>query len=218
MKPTAAVAAVTSAVLALASLTPARDSGALASPTASGTQEVAAVNDPYLYTSDLGDFRVMMPSGCSEVRIRHSEKDDFAEEDAVAEDAVAEDVQVVNVFCDRSGQTGSGCSVSVTFNLTDGKSSPAGEPELTKQIQKYLDKFGVEVLKQAKVARKFPQERDAQGMDLRCRAPESPGEVWIRGLLVQGDIYVLVAWNDEGGLWSDPDIVAFFESFVPSAN
>jgi hypothetical protein len=174
---------------------------------------VHEVGGPYLYSSDLGDFQVMMPSGCAQVRIRYNEKDTF-EEEAPA----IEDVKVVNVFCDRSGQTGSGCSVGVIFNLGDGQGGPAGEPELIKQIQKYLDQFGVEVLKQAQVARKFPQERNAQGMDLRCRAPESPGEVWIRGLLVQGDIYILVAWNEDGGLWSDPDIVGFFDSFVPSVN
>ena len=41
------------------------------------------------------------------------------------------------------------------------------------------------------------------------------GEVWIRGLLVDGDIYILAAWNRRGGVWGNPDYIAFFNSFQP---
>lgn len=183
------------------------------SPSISADQQIAPTDAPYLFTSELGDFRVMMPGGCSEVRQRFNEK-----EPVEGETARIDDIQIVSVTCDRSGRPGNGCSVTAYLNLTDGQGGPAGEPQMTEQVGKYLERFGVEVLKQAQVSREFPGARRAQGIDLRCRAPESAGEFWLRGLVVDGDIYVLVAWNEDGGLWSDPDIVAFFDSFVPSLN
>ena len=42
-----------------------------------------------------------------------------------------------------------------------------------------------------------------------------PGEVWIRGLLIDGDIYILTAWNNQGGVWDNPDYITFFNSFQP---
>ena len=35
------------------------------------------------------------------------------------------------------------------------------------------------------------------------------------GLLTDGDIYILAAWNKRGGLWGNPDYVSFFSSFQP---
>ena len=43
------------------------------------------------------------------------------------------------------------------------------------------------------------------------------GEVWIRGLLQGDDIFLLMAWNQAGGLFQDPEIAGFFASFRTGA-
>jgi hypothetical protein len=44
---------------------------------------------------------------------------------------------------------------------------------------------------------------------------EGPGEIWIRGLLIEGDVYIFAAWNEQGGVWKNPDYIMFFNSFQP---
>ena len=57
--------------------------------------------------------------------------------------------------------------------------------------------------------------RRFEGLDLLAVDERNVGQVWLRGVLSEGDIYVLAAWKLAGGLFDDPDYQEFFNSFLP---
>ena len=52
-----------------------------------------------------------------------------------------------------------------------------------------------------------------EGVEVHGAEPAGPGEVWLRGLLRDQDVYLLLAWNRRGGLFDDPEMADFFASF-----
>ena len=56
---------------------------------------------------------------------------------------------------------------------------------------------------------------DLAGKRIGVQEFRQTAAVWIRGLLVEGDVYILAAWNKQGGVWGNPDYVDFFNSFQP---
>ncbi len=178
---------------------------------ASGNK-VTSNNDQYLYKSDIGRFQVLMPGGCAKVHRRLNGDDDQELEDDTGQDAV----QVLVVSCDRFARKGQGCSVTAIFNLTDGKGGDPGSDQVLRQVRKVLKRFGAEVRKQSPVAKEFSGGQKVEGIDVRAVQPGSRGELWVRGLLSGPDIYLLTAWNIEGGLWQDREYQDFFNSFAPS--
>ncbi|MGD9546613.1 MAG: hypothetical protein AB7V45_03595 [Candidatus Krumholzibacteriia bacterium] len=169
-------------------------------------------NNPYLYSSSLGDFRVMMPTGCAKVKQLYNEQDQLGDDDPDIEA-----VQVIAVTCDRFEEQGQGCSVTAFFNLTDGRGGPAGPNEVTRQLRKVLKQMDALVTSEQFISGEFGPGRQGEGVDVRATSGDGVGEVWLRGLLVEGAVYLLSAWDVEGGLWDDPLIQQFFNSFSPGA-
>ncbi len=168
-------------------------------------------NTPYLYKSDIGRFQVMMPGGCAKIHQRLNGDD----QNPVDEDS-PEAVRVLVVSCDRFDRKGEGCSVTTIFHLTDGVGGDPGPDQVLQQVRKVIEQFGVRIEKQSPVAKEFPDGRKVEGIDVRAVQPGSSGQLWVRGLLSGPDIYLLTAWNMQGGLWETREYQDFFNSFAPS--
>lgn len=166
-------------------------------------------HNPITYQNEGGDFQIIFPSGCGKIVTRYNEPDLYGGEDW---DDI---VQVTFAFCDRFQKTGEGCSVSATFNMHGKDGSMAGAQHVVARVQNALKEYGAQVVDQKALKREFDNGIQVEGVEVRAQSPEGPGEVWVRGLLVDGDIYILVAWNNKGGLWDNPDYLTFFNSFQP---
>ncbi len=123
--------------------------------------------------------------------------------------------QVTYVFCDRYQKSGEGCSVNATYNLQGDDGGMAGPQQVIRRIQATMGEYGVDMLEQKVIKKDFGNEIIAEGVEVRAKAKDSPGEVWIRGLLIDGDVYILTAWKEDGKVWENPDYVSFFNSFQP---
>ena len=124
-------------------------------------------------------------------------------------------VQVQYVYCDREQEQGEGCSITGIFNWHDQDGNPAGPDQVVRRVRETLTKFGAEVTAQQAVKREYNEFYAVEGVDVRAKAPEGPGEIRVMGLLSAGDVYVLAAWNVEGGLTVDEQMMGFFNSFQP---
>jgi hypothetical protein len=79
---------------------------------------------------------------------------------------------------------------------------------VVRQVEKALEHYGV------RAQRQRPLEAPGiEGVEVQAVQPAGKGEVWVRGLLAGPKIYVLTAWNSNGGLFEDPEIADFFASF-----
>ena len=165
--------------------------------------------NPVIYQHENGEFQVVFPGGCGKLVTRSNEPDLFGGE------KWDEIVQVTYVFCDRYQENGEGCSVNATFNLKGDDGGMAGPPQVISRIEAVLQEYGVQVVSQKALKKDFGDGIVAEGVDVRAKAVDRPGEVWIRGLLINGDVYVLAAWKEDGGIWGDPEYTAFFNSFQP---
>ena len=170
---------------------------------------VTEVEGPYDYVSSQGEFRVTWPGGCGKLRRR------FNEPDPEADPFTA--VMLYHVSCDRYGKEGAGCSVASVFNQLSTDGDMAGPAEVVALIESSLKRFGVQVVQQTPITKEFPDGSKIEGLDVRAMGKDKVGEVWLRGLLSNGDIYLLAAWNLAGGVWDDPEYQAFFASFLPGA-
>ncbi|MEN8005844.1 MAG: hypothetical protein ABFS42_02470 [Candidatus Krumholzibacteriota bacterium] len=164
---------------------------------------------PVDFTSENGDFKITFPGGCGKLVTRSNEPDLFGGEEW---DDI---IQVTYVFCDRYQTEGEGCSIRATFNLHDQDGGMAGPQHVVTGVEEYLKHFQAKIVRQKAVRREFENGIVAEGVEIHAKPADGPGEVWLRGLLVEGDIYVLAAWNHQGGLWNNPDYMAFFNSFQP---
>jgi len=165
------------------------------------------LTEPYEYTSDEGGFKVMWPSGCGELRRREPNYDPDADPFEI--------VYVSNVYCDQFGQHGRGCAVTSIVNLKGPDGGPPGPAEVVSRMEEHMQTLSVNVVKQTAVQKAMPNGTVIEGLDIRAKPPNSGGEAWLRGLLYEGQIFLLSAWNIEGELWEDPEIQAFFNSFEP---
>jgi len=166
--------------------------------------------DSYEYSSEDGNFRVTWPSGCSRIRVRMPRED----EDEEAPDRVE---YPVIVSCDRNGEKGEGCSVTVLFNARRPDGSPADPAEVAARMEKMLRNLGAEIQRQAPLSKDFGNGLVVRGLDVLAAQTGGAGKVWLRGLMVEGDVYIMAAWNLKGGIWDDPEYITFFNSFQPGA-
>jgi len=176
-------------------------------------QNIAEPNtQPVRVNSVDGAFQVVFPIGCSKLVQRYNEP-------AVGEDVDADKVvSVYHYSCDRYGEKGAGCWVTATLGLRGADGEPAGAAEVVAEVRKVLEGFKAVLVNQQPISKDLGEDYGkVEGMDVLARAPRGDGQIWIRGLLYYSDIYVLVAWNESGGLWQDPDYQAFFASFLPYA-
>jgi len=164
---------------------------------------------PVTYQNEGGDFQIIFPAGCAKLVTRSNEPDLFGGEQW------DEIIQVNYVFCDRYQETGEGCSVTATFNLHSEDGSIAGSEQVIPRVEAILAQYGAEVVSQKAIMKEFGNGTMIEGVEVLARPGMGSGEVWVRGLLVEGDIYILTAWNIEGGVWKNPDYIAFFNSFQP---
>lgn len=210
-KPTilaAAVLTLLTATAAAAQTTP-PDSNATVPGEVFSDNELRDVTGPVLYESADGDYRVTLPPGCAVYRERRPNSAGFAD------DNQTELTLTVHTSCDRSGYSNEGCSVSA-FVDQDLDRGPAAEPGFVmKRIESTLQTFGVEILRQQPYRRQVTDGPLMEGLDVLAADPDRNGQVWVRGLLVEGDVYVLTAWRAHGELQNDPDFIRFFNSFVP---
>jgi hypothetical protein len=166
-------------------------------------------SDPVLYTSEGKDFQITFPGGCGKIVTRANEPDLWGGE------KWSDIIQVSYVYCDRYQVEGEGCSVSATFNLRGEDGSMAGPAQVISRVEEVLKEFGANVVSQKAVQKDFQNGFVVEGVEVQAKAEKGLGEIWIRGLLSDGDIYVLVAWNKKGGVWGNPDYIMFFNSFQP---
>lgn len=164
---------------------------------------------PVPYVSPNQDFQLTFPSGCGELHSRVNEPDLFGGE------TYDDIVNVQYTYCDRHQAKGEGCSITAVFNWHDQDGNPAGPAQVVKRVQDTLRPFGVKVEAQREVRRVYNEDYVVEGVDVRAVAPEGDGEVRVMGLLSDGDMYILTAWNNAGGLAEDPEMTLFFDSFQP---
>ena len=172
-----------------------------------GENKPELITEPYEYVSDKGEFKVTWPSGCGELTRREKVNDPDVDP--------FDEVFVYSVYCDQRGQHGVGCAVMAVFNLKDADGEPAGPQDVVKRLEEHMKLLGVNVEKQQPIRRAMPDGTVVEGLEIRAREPEGAGEAWMRGLLHQGDVFLLSAWNMEGGLFNDPEFLTFFNSFEP---
>jgi len=194
----------------LLALGAAAGASAQSGPTIGGLDPNNPVNQltqPYEYLSDEGGFRITWPSGCGQLRRRET-----------ADDPDADPFEMVYVFgatCDQFGREGRGCGVTSITNLKGADGGPPGPPDVISRMEEQLKALSVNVVNQTPVEKALPDGSVIRGLDIRAKPPRGAGEVWLRGLLYQGRIFLLSAWNRDGGLWEDPEIQDFFGSFAP---
>jgi hypothetical protein len=141
-------------------------------------------------------FRVYWPSGCGQ----------FSEQISDRATRRAEREFIYN--CDRDGNKVHGVGVRVFQNAHDAEGNPPHPRLVTELIERQLRKSGTRILRQR------PLEGEGmQGVDVQSGEVGGSGEVWIRGLLVGTDIFLLMAWDQRGGLFEDIEVVDFFASF-----
>ncbi len=180
----------------------------IALPAAGGDPENLS-DEPVVYVNEGGDFQITFPGGCGKLVTRANEPDLFGGEDW---DDI---IQVTHAYCDRYRKKGEGCSVTATFNLHDKDGSIAGPEQIILRVEDSLSKFGAKVVSQQVIKKDFGNDIIAEGVEVMARPEEGPGEIWIRGLLIEGDVYIFAAWNEQGGVWKNPDYITFFNSFQP---
>ena len=157
------------------------------------------------YESVAGDFEIRLPSGCSSYRER------------IPSGSAGDDIEMVRMalfmYCDREGRTNEGCSVAAYVDTDLDSGTPASPEFVHARIQSVLQKYGAHVVNQRQYRRVLEDGPLMEGVDVLATDAQSQGQVWIRGLLVEGDVYLLTAWRMVGQLAEDPEIVEFFESF-----
>lgn len=163
------------------------------------------ITHAYTYRSARGNFKTMLPRGCGTVR------ENWSQPHPDADPVTA--IEITHIFCDQWGKKGAGVSVSAIFNERKDDGTPAGPPEVMARVEEQLSRYHVKVVEQKPIRRAREDGRVFEGLDVKAEDVEGQGRVWVRGLLQGADIYVLVGWNREGGLWTDPEFQAFFNEF-----
>jgi len=173
--------------------------------------ELTERDTPYHYSSGLGDFQVTWPGGCGRLQIRTNQIEPRYG------DEYAEAAFVHHVVCDRDTLAGEGCSVTATFDATDGEGGLAGPEQVLERVRETMQNFGVKVVNQRPLKRGFENGRQIEGVEVQGTGADGQGEFWVRGLLYDHNIYVLLAWSARSELWDNVEFQAFFNEFLPYA-
>ncbi len=161
---------------------------------------------PVYYESHAGDFNIRFPGGCAKTIERIPiDPDPDVEKDFI--------LVAVHVFCDREGFSGEGCSVTAYVD-DDVDTEPSVDSGFVgARVQAVLATFKANVVTQKPYHLVIEDGPMMDGVDVLATGPENKGQIWVRGLLVEGDAYILTAWRSDGPLALDQDFVSFFESF-----
>jgi len=188
-------------VLLLLTAVPAAGQGFTITSTDS-TNQPTPITEAYTYRCLRGGFKTTLPAGCGSVRENWSEPHPEADPQTA--------VEIIHIFCDQHGEEGSGVSVTAIFNERNAAGEAAGPPEVMARIEEVLSNYNARVVRQTPVQRELPGNRFFKGLDVLAQDTDGLGRIWVRGLLEGADIYVLSAWDREGGLWTEPEFQAFF--------
>lgn len=167
------------------------------------------VYDPEYYQGENGEYEAYFPGYCAKIVTRMNEPDLFGGE------TWDDIVQVQYVYCDHPKIQGEGCSLTAIYNVHNEDGSMAGPDNVVLGIEDLMKKYGVRKVDQSFIKKDFGLGVVAEGVEVRARPETGNGEFLVRGLLVLGDIYLLAAWNQSGGIWDNPEYLAFFNSFRP---
>jgi hypothetical protein len=152
-----------------------------------------------VYHSREGRFDIVWPEGCSRIRIRTQP---FGATEPTAH------LTRVQVWCDRENREGEGASVITYFDLKDDFGSPATPRTVIELVKDIMQKMGVAIASQ------HPLRRGAlEGIQVRCREPNSAGTAWIEAFLLGSNVYIVSAWRGNGDLFDDPQYIRLFDSF-----
>ena len=165
---------------------------------------------PVAHVSQRGEFRVVFPSGCGKLVTKVPSD---APETIDGLPAVA----VTLTYCDRNQEKGEGCSVSSFFNVMNKDGGPPGSEQVIERVVRVLDTMNVSISHEMPVSKTLPDGALIEGLEVLASDPSGVGQTWVRGLLFQGDIYIMSAWKNTGQLWDDPEYQNFFNSFQPGA-
>jgi len=141
-------------------------------------------------------FRVYWPNGCDKLN------------EQVSDHATRRAEREFIFTCDQDGKLLKGLSIRVLQQAHGRGGTPPDAPLVVSMIEDQLRRFGVQTVRQRPL-----QSPGSEGMDVQAADPNSPGELWIRGLLYGEDIYLLMAWSGESGVFEDPETANFFASF-----
>lgn len=175
---------------------------ALEAGSPAGENVVAEGARPVKYRSPQGMFTVVWPPGCNRLRTRKPA--DAPPDDLFPGDRPTE----LSVYCDRAGHQSEGCAVRGYYNETAAEGGPPHPRMVTARIESTMTTYRVDLIDQT-----AGSWGALQGVDVRCAERDGSGELWIRGLLAGPHYYLLIAWNQKGGLFDDPVYQAFFASF-----
>lgn len=162
-------------------------------PVAQPAQKATLQQDGYESIHENAGFTIFWPSGCGRVTEQSSSRPtNRAEQEFI-------------LTCKRGG---SGYSVRCLEIAHDAHGDPAHPQLVVSLIERQLARMKLRTVRQR------PLEADGmQGIEVQAESPDSSKEVWMRGLLIGPNIYLLLAWNDDGGLFEDPESRDFFVSF-----
>lgn len=158
------------------------------------------------YESAAGDFVVRFPSGCARLHERTPIEDWMENEESAPQ-------MTIHVFCDRAERRGEGFSVTAYVDEDLDNGQPADPQFVVVRVEAVLAEYGVQIVKQKPYHVVVEDGPRMEGLDVLATDAEKLGQVWVRGLLVEGDVYLLVAWRVDGELAFDPEVVDFFDSF-----
>ncbi len=156
--------------------------------------EALAFNEAHLSASKEGRFEAVWPSGCAQLRTR-----------TIPSSRNPGDFAVVDMTCQRDGDMNRGARVTVYNEMTDG-GMPSPDA-VTTTIGEIISSLGVEIRKQRPIER-----QGREGVAALCGEREGTRQVWIEGFIDQGRVLMVMAWGLDDGLYTDPEIKAFFDS------
>lgn len=145
-----------------------------------------------------GNFFASWPAGCDRLVTRTTESSTGMG-------------RLVAVTCDRRDRENEGAAVRIHIGLPGEGGGPPSPRTVIEMVRKEMANFRVNLMSQQPI-RRGPLE----GVQVLCQEPDGKGQVWIEGLLLGGDVYLLMAWKGAGGLFDDPEFVRFFASFDPT--
>jgi hypothetical protein len=164
---------------------------------------------PIRFTSNEGRFSVVFPSGCAKVRSRLR---------VGGGSKSLQDANLVFTNCDRAGRQNEGCSVTARPGEARGLDPAAATAKVLDYMRQVLGGYDVKPVVQTPLRRDFGEHGVVEGLEIVARAEGTAGDVCVRGLLHDEDIYVLTAWKATGGMAEDPEYSQFFQSFLPWAD
>jgi hypothetical protein len=162
--------------------------------------------NPVEFASPEGQFRTTFPTGCARLLTKRNTSPD---------DPQDVEVRLVFATCDRHGRKDEGCLVNARLGALGDESGQAAVDRVLKVVGELLASYGVTPTRQVPLSRDFGPHGKVEGLDVLAEAAGGTGDVWIRGLMRGRDMYFLVAWKAEGGLFEDPEYAVFFNDFRP---